>query len=214
MEYAHFLRSLLETGTVQAGDAGPSFSPQQVEQGRRYLSSFEKHYRLELPGTPPEFDVAVADWAAQWFYQSCRFALFRQHSAAAMREILQDGPWNNKSPEVCYSVDLTFRFLPDLLQIVQAAADPLADTIRWGCRRWGLSSVGVPNLDDVEISGVLQNRSLLTLYVDRVIEKQDVSRLTVPQVREAVRAAFGESGIPMNSFGRRLTERPSKENVL
>jgi hypothetical protein len=100
-------------------------------------------------------------------------------------------------PAVHYSVDLTFRFLPDLTKQVRAVAsdDPLAvELLRWA-EHWPLSSVGVDGLDtqavDAALPAIVADDCLLRLYVDRVIDRRDHARLHHPAVRQAVAAALG-----------------------
>jgi hypothetical protein len=58
-------------------------------------------------------------------------------------------------------------------------------------RRWPLSSVGVKGLEGLDVSSFVGDPALLQLYVDRIIERADQSRLTDPRVNEAVRTALG-----------------------
>jgi hypothetical protein len=100
----------------------------------------------------------------------------------------------NPSPSVCYSADLSLRHLPDLLSLARgiAADDPLVGGMTSLARAWPLSSVGVPGIEGVDASPFLPHPALRQLYVDRIIDRADGSRLADPAVREAVREAVGD----------------------
>ena len=59
---------------------------------------------------------------------------------------------------------------------------------------WPLSSVGVPldrPVDAAAVESIVLDRALLTLYVDRIVARKDLSRLSHPSVVEAIRGAIG-----------------------
>lgn len=93
----------------------------------------------------------------------------------------------------CYSVDLTFRYLPDVFSIAKssAAGDPLVERIRQTAREWPLSSVGMPDIGDVTTGAFWESRSLRQLYIDRILARKDRSRLSSAPVRSEVRASLG-----------------------
>ena len=105
-------------------------------------------------------------------------------------------PPTDNSPAVQYSVDVMMRFLPDLIRHASAVPreDPLMATLYGWAADWPLSSVGVPldrPVDAAAVESIVSDRALLTLYVDRIVARKDLSRLSHPSVVEAVRAAIG-----------------------
>ena len=96
-------------------------------------------------------------------------------------------------PATIYSVDLTLRWLPDLLTLARAAAtrDVLVDELLRLAREWPLSSVGIKDLPGSEPGAIVEHPSLLQLYVDRIIARRDKSRLGHPAVDRGVRTALG-----------------------
>ena len=56
---------------------------------------------------------------------------------------------------------------------------------------WPLSSVGVSGVEAGGLEPILDDECLRRLYVDRIIARDDRSRLTHPRVREAVMEAVG-----------------------
>src|SRR6185437_12009000 len=96
-------------------------------------------------------------------------------------------------PQTCYSADLAFCFLPDLIKLARGIAeeDPLVTGILALAKNFPLSSVGVAGISDMNIDAFIAHPTLRRLYADRIIEREDHSRLGHPAAREAVREALG-----------------------
>ena len=92
-----------------------------------------------------------------------------------------------------YSADLSLRFLPDAWRLARDASesDPLVSFLLKTANRWPLSSVGISSTSISSVDGFATDPSLLALYVDRIIERRDNSRLDDPRVRESIRRAVG-----------------------
>ena len=95
-----------------------------------------------------------------------------------------------------YSVDLSFRFLPDLLRLARSEAegDPLLRHIRQWAAAWPLSSVGIPDLELGSIEPIVEHPCLLSIYCDRIIALRDRSRLGDSRVDGALAQAVGAMG--------------------
>jgi hypothetical protein len=184
-----FVDALLESGRVRVPSSRAA--PADLEAA---VAALDHEVRPELAFEAPALDAAVAGWALTILYRGCQSLVYRDIDADAVRDALsQPCPAAGPSPSVCYSADLAFRYLPDLLTLARgvAADDPLVTGLTELARRWPLSSVGVKGLDGLDVSPVLGDPALLQLYVDRIIERADRSRLTDPRVNEAVRTALG-----------------------
>ena len=196
MSLPEFIASLLAEGRTSVP------SPEEITANDRYqtseiLADFEQTWRSTLPGDPPALQSQAALWASAQFYRACQYSLFRDEGPDFDFEPLDGDSELGQRPETHYSVDLTFRFLPDLVKQVRAAAskDPLGDKLHAWSRDWPLSSVGVAGVESEYVHAaptpVVGHPSLLRLYVDRIIECRDVSRLDNATVRQAVAAAIG-----------------------
>ena len=117
----------------------------------------------------------------------------REVDAASVQQALAAPCPRPPSASVCYSADLSLRYLPDLLSLARGIApdDPLVAGLTALARAWPLSSVGVAGMEDLDVSAFVDHPSLRQLYVDRIIERGDVSRLKHPAVRAAVGEALG-----------------------
>lgn len=191
--FAEFLAELFRSSRVWVAPL-EELTPHEREAAARILAEFEQNSRAELPLTAPQISDEAALWAAERFYRACQCLVFRDLGPAAIEaELAQAYPGNVQPANLTYSVDLTWRFLPDLLKLASGLAgdDPLVTHLRRWAMEWPLSSVGVPELDSVDVSGFIDDPCLRAVYIDRIVARRDVSRIKETRVREAVREALG-----------------------
>jgi hypothetical protein len=184
-----FVDALLETGRVRVPASRDA--PADLEAA---VAELDRGVRPELAFEAPPLDVPVGVWALTILYRGCQSLVYRDIDADAVRDALsQRCPARQPSPAVCYSADLAFRYLPDLLSLARGVAvdDPLVTGLTELARGWPLSSVGVKGVESIDVAPFVNNPALLQLYVDRIIERSDCSRVTDPRVNEALRAALG-----------------------
>ena len=183
-----FVRSLAETGRIRVPP--DEALPPDIGDAVREMDAAA---RQEMAFDPPALDPPSAMWALTVLYRACQALVFREIDAASVERGLAAPCPQPPSPLVCYSADLSLRYVPDLLSLARGIApdDPLVAGLTALARAWPLSSVGVPGLDDVDASAFVDHPSLRQLYVDRIIERGDVSRLKHPAVRAAVGEALG-----------------------
>lgn len=183
-----FLRDLYEHGHVRVG-------PPQDDEWASFtqLLAVEDIRRRDFPATPPEFDAAVASWAATVFYRACQAATFRELAGPDLDRWL-DIPRPPAEPASChYSADLVFRFLPDLCKLAGQVSphDPLVTKLRGWANTWPLASVGIQGVEPDSLTGIVDHAGMLGYYADRVIARRDATRLADPRVAAAVRRAIG-----------------------
>lgn len=192
MSVPSLLYSLAENGCVLVAPPDGWIQPTR-EAAVAALRELDRIVRLELAFRAPDLQVPAALWAAATVYRSCQFLVYREVSAENVRNTLSRPCPRAPDPGVCYSVDLTFRYLPDILRLARGIApdDPLNKHLVALARHWPLSSVGAGDLGPVDISAFWADRSLRQLYVDRVLSRRDRSRLRNEEVLEPMRAALG-----------------------
>ncbi|MFT5496356.1 MAG: hypothetical protein ACI9TH_001754 [Kiritimatiellia bacterium] len=185
----HFIEELTGTGQVQLEhDLAP-----ELDGWADALCSVDALARLELPGEAPAFSEAAALWGAEMCYQACRCTAFRSLSEADVAEAFaRPGP-EPANASCAYSVDLSLRYLPDVVRIARgiAAEDPLNHHLLRLAQDWPLSSVGVKGVSKVEVGCILDNRCLRQMYLDRILKTRDRSRVEEPRVAEAVKRSLG-----------------------
>jgi hypothetical protein len=193
MSVEAFVLGLFEGGQVEVPDIEP-LCTSDLNAASSAIQCFEPDYRLSLAGEPPLLDQDAAMWSATKLYRASQLLLFRDHDAATVDRELDPKCPSLDGASAHYSVDLLMRFLPDLVRLARSVAkdDPLVTHLLKWASDWPLSSVGIEQIQvEQRARDVLDHPSLLTLYVDRIIERKDTSRLTDSKVTDAVRQAIG-----------------------
>lgn len=191
------LARLSEDGRVEVlATLGPAPDPDEALDAA--LRGLDARARRDAPGEAPPLDLPAARWAARVLYAACQGLALRGAPAAEVAAALS-APSPEPGPATSWSVDLTFQVLPDLARLARglAPADPLRVALAGWARRWPLSSVGQPldgPLDPAGLAPVLGDEALLALYVDRIVARHDLARLSAERVADAVRAALGLHG--------------------
>lgn len=199
MSLSRFLTSLFSEGPVRvsaaANQRGTLLSPtsQDLAEALEILTSFEMDYRHELPGVPPGLSEPAMLWGALTVFRASSFLAHRDVNEDIIRDAFEQTCPVPASASVCYSVDLTLRFLPDLIRLTKAASenDPLVGMLTRLARQWPLSSVGVAGVGTVNVTDITASECLLRIYVDRIFATKDRSRMDDLKVCEAIRAAIG-----------------------
>lgn len=151
--------------------------------------------RRSLAFEPPEICLASARWSAEMLYRICQFLVDRSVGMDQVNPILAKKCPKEESHQTIYSVDLTMRYLPDVVPLARAVNPDdavVAELIRLGSD-WPLSSVGMSGVPAGSIEPILSHRALRMIYIDRVLERNDRARLEDPRVAAAAIVASGGS---------------------
>ena len=212
MRVAQFLSDLFETGRVSVFIDLPGEIEQDVDER---LVTAEKVAAASLAGASPGFDLGCARWAAKLFYGACHFLVCRDVNAETIQTFFKQTCPQPHSPQTDYSVDLVFRYLPDLVGMSRAIAtgDPLLQELLKLGNEWPLSSVGITGIEGADITGFIQHPGLRQLYVDRIISRADVSRLGDPLLDFATKEALGDYPDFSQPIAKRLNLPPFVPSV-
>jgi hypothetical protein len=188
------LRALFDTGHVRVPHPDQHEPGEDLHAASEFLSQYEHSWRLEFPGEAPAFHVPAAIWAATMLYRAVQAAVYRQIPEPILRDGLSLAcPSTPNEAARHYSVDLLFRFLPDLVVLAHHASpdDPLLQVLQTWANQWPLSSVGMKGVEPAGVAAIASHAGLLQLYVDRILAREDFSRLADPRVQTAVRESVG-----------------------
>jgi hypothetical protein len=190
-DLARFLEALRNDGRVRVGTDPPDASDRTAEDA---LREWDRAVRAEWPWTAPELEVDVALRTAVLMYRACQLLVYREKPAEAVQQAFAAPLARARTPSIVYSIDLTLRFLPGLHALARAASagDPLTQALLKLGQDWPLSSVGMPECVPTSVDAILSDPGLRQVYVDRILERGDASRLSAPRVEEAVREAVGD----------------------
>lgn len=193
MKLTPFIEGLFREGSVLVEGQMASFEEADLHQAGELLKQVYSQQVLEMPLTAPSFDAAPATWAAQYLYHAVQLIMIRDLDEEAIREHLKtfDG---TKSSETIFSVDLVFRYLPDLFKLAKGLApdDPLVKQLKTEALKWPFSSVGIDLTEEINESTILGHPSLRYAYMDRIIAMRDEKRLNKPELTELAREVLGE----------------------
>lgn len=187
-----FLRALFEQGEITVARYQGE-SPHVGEDVASVLSEAEAQVRAELAGDPPTFLPHAAAWATLQFYRACQFSVSRDvPPKIVLKELSREYPGKDDL-DTFYSVDLIFRFLPDLYRIVNRLApeDVLLGVLRTWAHRWPLSSVGIRLEQEFSIEAWAGSFALLRLYCDRITAEDATDRVRDTRVRRLLQADLG-----------------------
>jgi hypothetical protein len=190
MDLAAFLTHLASDG-VAVVDAEEEL--QRGAGAMEIIRTWDAVQREEMSGRAPDLQPIAAEWAATRLYRGCQALVCRDLPPPEMQTMLREPCPVEPTPETDYTVDLVFRFLPDLVALARRVAqnDPLVEELLTLARAWPLSSVGLDGVGEVEAARVLAHPSLRQLYIDRIVATGDASRVRDDSVRAAVRTALG-----------------------
>lgn len=207
MSFPDFLSALFETGTVSVpaldgpegfGDAPEVLAmipPGEVDDARGLLAEYERVVRRDWPLSPPPAELGTAVHAAGYVYSAARLVISRHVPGQIVEHLLSGTIAPDAGPASHYAVDLTGRFLPDLVRLAggDTSDDPLVAQLRAFAHDWPLSSVGVPHVEPSpeRLAGIVETPALLFAYTDRVLRLGDAGRLKHPAVADRGRAAVG-----------------------
>lgn len=131
--------------------------------------------------------------ALRCFYRLCLALADRTMEDAAVRSLVQVMPPAATTASEALSADLALRHLPELHQLARSLSegDPLAEVLEAAALRFPLSGVGITLKEPPDLALLQGHASLWRLYLDRVIERQDGSRLNDPAVCAGIRDSLG-----------------------
>ncbi len=192
MRLTTFLQDLLTTGAVTLAGQLTEFETADARAAEALLHAYYLEDRLDLPHAAPAFEAAAAQWAAQFLYRTIQLALVRELDEAAIARQLADYA-GEPTPAVVYSVDLSFRYLPDLLRLAKGLApgDALVARLQATAQRWPLSFAGGEAPAAEAEAAVLAHPALRQAYLDRLIRGQHRRRAEQPHLRPLIQTALG-----------------------
>lgn len=212
MSLPDFLRDLFEDGCTTVTGVEPVTDDDRAAAAE-ILAGFERRCRTEFPGGPPPLSLPAAVWAAEMLFNASRCLLYREIDEAGIDEFLDRPFVGERDASTHWSVDLSFALLPDLITRAEAASrdDPLVKTLRQWANEWPLSSVGVFGVEPEHLGGVISHPGLLRVYADRILVKNDLSRLNHHAVRTEIATALGAHPELAPEFSKHL-QPPSSES--
>ena len=195
MQLEQFIQDIIQQGKVIVAGQVIPFTEEDAQQTTQHLRAFYDHQLPELTGRVPAFQPEAAVWGAIYLYRAVQLTVLRELGEDAVNGLLT--PFTGAvSPETILSVDVSFRFLPNLLGLAKGLApeDALVKLIQAAAIQWPFSSVGMKVEGEMNIDVIMQDACLRRAYIDRIIEARDKSRCNNELVNEYIKEALGHHG--------------------
>ncbi len=176
-----------------------------------FLQAEYQNEALDYPYQPPEFEAESALWAAQTVYTTAQILLYRQHNVADLPKLLPDFPLD-PTPARILSVDLTLRFLPDMLKQAQHLdpEDAVIPLLENKLIQWHYSGVTTKlPLEKLDFRYIIANDCLHQLYTNQIIQYKKTQLAGHPAFTTNVQASLGNYTAQFWSELTLLQEQPS-----
>ena len=200
--------AFLEQLQDQAAQLGSQWMPVESAEhqpAQEHLRVVYHHESTNYPYQVPPFDPKAALWAAALTYHTAQLVFHRQQVISEVEQYFK--PYSGAiHAAAVLSADLSLRFLPSLLDQLQAlnADDYLVDLLLGILTPWHYSLVGSAWRQPIATDWTALERDacLRQLYADRVIAAEDLELAAVPILYRAIEASLGDYGSQIwPSFG-------------
>ncbi|MDR6560789.1 MULTISPECIES: hypothetical protein [unclassified Arcicella] len=147
-------------------------SEPEQHQAIAYLNQVYQQESLEYPYQSPPFDSSAGLWAAKTVYVASQLLLYRKNTQSDLLSLLPEFALPKTSAGVL-SVDLTLRFLPDIITQLDILnpEDELIPILEKHLYTWHYSGVSYPlSVENLDFSIETSDPCLRQLYANRIIE--------------------------------------------
>jgi hypothetical protein len=195
VQLEQFIQDIIQQGKVVVAGQVIPFTREDVQQATQRLYEHYDHQLQELTRPVPAFEPEAAVWAAAYLYRAVQLTVLRDLGEDAVNGLLT--PFNGPvSPGSILSVDVSFRYLPNVLGLAKGLApeDALVKRIQEAAILWPFSSVGMKVNGKVDVEIIMNDGCLRRAYIDRIIEARDTTRCKNALVNEYIKEALGDYG--------------------
>ncbi|WP_395743691.1 hypothetical protein [Prosthecobacter sp.] len=188
-----------------SGQAGVTRDPLPADGSAQSFTLLSRAFHESCEDLPGGLRVHL-EWrpesavnALHYIYRLCQALVDRAMPEEEVHRICAALPLAPSSPDEVMSQDLTLRHLPELHAMAKSMSesDPLVSGIEAAAKIFPLSSVGIALPQPPDLTAIRRHESLWRLYIDRVIERQDASRLDDEPTRLAVADALGAHALSL-----------------
>ncbi|WP_312394939.1 hypothetical protein [Chryseobacterium sp.] len=157
-----------------------------------FESEFEKE-RLEFLSDQISCDKEAAVWAAKVLYHSAQLHLIRKGTGKDLEKLIPKFK-GKRDVSSMLSVDLSLRFLPQIIIVLQNAdpEDALVKMLEEILFQFHYSGIGYDlNLEKINWEEELKDKTYRKLYLERIVEKKAYPLAEIPYINQLLIAEFG-----------------------
>ncbi|MFY0629118.1 MAG: hypothetical protein JXR05_01985 [Flavobacteriaceae bacterium] len=193
LQTVHHLRT---SGHFVLYTSTPKISNDDLTDLSDFLESEYENEVLNYPYEVPPFHKESAIWAAKTIYYAVQFLVHRKRVPKDLEEYFPEFK-EEVTPSIVLSVDLSLRFLPDIMREIHDIdfEDWLLKRLTKNVGRFQYSTIGFPidiEVNEMELLKLFKNECFKTLYTDRVIERKELSLVKHTIIQENVAIHLGE----------------------
>jgi len=145
------------------------------------------------PFSVPSFNQEAALWAAEYVYITAQLLLYRKDDAKDLKSLLPTAEFDVTASSIL-SVDLCFRFIPDMIRELQFIdpEDPLLPVLETELNKWHYSGIKyITDLEPINLDILFTNQCLQQLYLNRVVDYKNKKLAQHPQLNALLTENFG-----------------------
>jgi uncharacterized protein YqgQ len=174
-----------------------NFSDEDVLLVKDFLEIEYESELLNVPSGAPLFNANAAVWAAKVIYTACQLILYRENKEEELANLFPSYTREINATAI-FSADLCLRFLPQIITETKHVDpdDKLIHILETFLVQWHFSGIGYDlKTTALNFETIFANECLQKLYVDRVVEKKDTAKASLPIVQEKIKEIFGIYGL-------------------
>ncbi len=169
------------------------------EERERVIQFLSEEYKKEsycYPYHAPKFSPEAALWAAEIIYITAQLILFRKHEISELKHLFPDFI-SEMNPSKILSADLCLRFMPNMIKHMKIIDndDALISLLEDLLIKWHYSGVNYPlKVEEIDFEIIFSDSCLQQLYLNRVIEFQNLNIAKDERVYTQIKACLGIYG--------------------
>ena len=187
------IEQLLETGTLTLHGRIDEVPAADMRVVLEVLKERFEREATGYPGPPLKWDAIAAGWSVKVVFYAVQLLLYRSHDVDDLAYYFA-GLGQPKTAAAIASADICLRYLPSILRQLEAidVEDVLIPILQGVLHKWhytGLLAGLTP--DPKNLEAILEDESLMQLYVDRVIETKNRAAAALPELSGSIVGALG-----------------------
>lgn len=174
----------------------PKVTQSELNDLGDFLEQEYENEVLNYPFTAPTFDKEAAIWGAKMIYFGAQFLAHRNEEPKNLNNYFS-ALEGKMTPSRCLSADISLRFLPFIIKELEAIDldDWLVKILKVHLQKFPYSAIGYGfdfEIDQRQLVQLFQNNCFKTLFIDRVIEKKDISLTAHTIIHENIAIHLGK----------------------
>lgn len=154
----------------------PAISENEKIKVVNFLRKEYERESLEFPLQTPLFNEEAALWSAEFVYLTAQFILYRKDHDEKLDDLFPKLERGVDAGSVL-SVDLCFRFIPDMLLELKHinTEDPVIKILENQLQKWHYSGIKYSlDVDALDLDWIFPNRCIRQLYLDRIVAHKNL----------------------------------------